>query len=116
MNVSTSIQIDIKPSLKILGGETFGLFSAQEFRRLVDDYVPMNTGQLAETDVQLKPWEIEYFAPYVVPVYNGGRGGNARFKTELHGKACKEWDRAAVRDGKDKNLARSMQGWVDKNL
>ena len=113
--VSVSVKTDIKPAMKVLGGDKLGLFAAKEFKRLVDDYVPMDIGQLAGS-VNLKPWELEYFAPYAAVVYNGGRGGKAKFKKDRHAKASKEWDKAAVRDGKDKDLNSSMQGWIDSNL
>ena len=110
--VSVSVKTDIKPAMKVLGGDKLGLFAAKEFKRLVDDYVPMDIRQLAGS-VNLTPWELEYFAPYAVPVYNGGRGGHAVFKKDMHSKASKEWDLAAKRDGKDKELADVLQGYIN---
>lgn len=116
MNINVSVKLDIKPAMKILGGDELGLFAAKMWKRLVNDYVPMNSGQLAEVNVLYRPWEVEYFAPHAAPVYNGGRSGHAVFKKDMHSKACKEWDKAAVRDGKNKELAEAMQGYVNKNL
>ena len=110
------LKLDSKPAMKFLKSDSFRLFGAHEWKRLVDDYVPMNTGQLAEVNVSYRPGEIEYFAPYAVPVYNGGRSGHAVFKKDMHSKASKEWDLAAKRDGKDKELADVLQGYIDNNL
>lgn len=145
MNINVSVKLDIKPAMKILGGDEFGKFAAHEWHRVITPYVPHREGNL-ERNVTYRPWEFEYNQPYsaymygghvyVDPVYDVGgfpiNGGTSFFsrkgvkKVESkrgfkyskghNPKACKEWDKAAVRDGKNKELAEALQGYVNKNL
>lgn len=114
MIVSAKTQLDTSEVFRKTEGDELGLFAAHEFRRLCDDYVPMRTGQLAELNVRYSPWEIEYYAPYASAVYN--RKKAVKFSTEFHKKACKYWDKAALRDGKGEILINSMQSWCDNNI
>lgn len=145
MNINVSVKLDIKPAMKILGGDELGKFAAHEWHRVITPYVPHREGNL-ERNVTYRPWEFEYNQPYsaymygghvyVDPVYDVGgfpiNGGTSFFsrkgvkKVESkrgfkyskghNPKACKEWDKAAVRDGKNKELAEALQGYVNKNL
>lgn len=115
MNVQATNRTNIKPVLKKLKGDELGLFASNEWRRLIDDYVPADTLTLAR-NVRLTAWEIEYFSPYSVYVYNGGRNKRAVFRKDRHYKATKEWDKAAIRDRVNEKLNKSIQGWVDKNI
>lgn len=143
MNVS--VKLDIKPAMKVLGSEGLGKFASHEWHRVITPYTPHREGNL-ERNVTYRPWEFEYNEPYsaymyggyvyVDPVYGVGgfpiNGGTAFFSrkgvkkvksqrgfeySKSHNpKACKEWDKAAVRDGKDKELIKEIQGYIDNNL
>lgn len=145
MTVTAVTKLDISPALKKLGGDELGVFASHEFHRLINPYTPHRVGNL-ERNVTYRPWEFEYNEPYAAYMYNGyvyvdpkyGVGGfpinggteffsrkgikkiksNREFKysKEFNKKACKEWDKAAVRDGKDEVLSRSVQKWVEMKL
>lgn len=145
MNVTTSVKLDIKPAMKILGGDRLGIEAAHEWHGYITPYTPHREG-LLERDVTYRPWEFEYNQDYSAYMYNGfvyidpkfKAGGfpvdggtkfvsrfgvkkiksNKEFKylKDPHLKACKEWDKAAIRDGKDKELAETIQDYINKNL
>ena len=48
----------------------FGMYAAQEWRRLIEPYVPFETGTLRQS-VTVEPWEFTYNAPYAHYMYEG---------------------------------------------
>lgn len=50
--------------------DRFGLFMAQEWKRLIDPYTPHDTGTL-QSNVSLRPFEIEYNSRYAHYMYTG---------------------------------------------
>lgn len=145
MNVKVDMKLDIKPSVKILGGDKLGINSSHNWHRIIAPYTPHREGTL-ERNVTYKPWEVVYNEPYAHYMYNGyvyvdpvnktgghspnggvdffSRKGVKKIKSgrrfnyskELNPKATFEWDKAAVRDGKNKELAKTIQEWVNTNL
>ena len=145
MNITTSVNLDIKPAMKVLGGDKLGKFASHDWHRTVTPYTPHRDGNL-ERNVTYKPWEFEYNEPYAAYMYggfvyvdpkygvggfpiNGGtaffsRKGIKKIKSERefkyskahNPKACKEWDKAAIRDGKDKELAEAIQDYINQIL
>ena len=140
MKVIFQNKINLKTTLSKLESDDLWLFAAHEWHRLYSKYVPHDTGQLRD-NVSIKPKEITHNAPYsrfiyygvqmVDPQYGVGGftndGGISWFsrpgvKKIMSGKSLnlkngsKEWDKAARRDKKDKTLATTMQGWIEKNI
>lgn len=66
------IHIDLNEPqiLEKVTGNKFGLYTAQEWKRLIEPYVPKDIGMLM-LSVDLRPWEIEYFEPYAAYQYYG---------------------------------------------
>ena len=89
------------------------MFAAGEAMRLMDDYVPMNTGALAqsaEVSVQDGKGRVYYSKPYAAECYYGE---NRRFSREKHQKATAFWDRAMIQvSGFDlvKNIENFIKG------
>lgn len=98
-------------------------------------YVPMNTGTLSE-QVEIRPGEVEYTAPYAHYVYEGRvmgptyydpdygfwsppgekkhyTGKKLNFSGGKHPLASAHWDKAAEPTQKPKLIA-AMQGYIDK--
>lgn len=128
-----------------IDGDALGNFASHEWHRLINPYTPHRTGNL-ERNVRYKPWEFEYMSPYahyqyagdlyVDPIYKVGgftpdggvtffsrpgvkklnSGKPLNYSKEHNPKATREWDKAAIRDGQGKKLAKAMQGWVNKNI
>ncbi|MCL2772347.1 MAG: minor capsid protein [Oscillospiraceae bacterium] len=72
------------------------IFAAAEATRFMDDYVPMNTGALAqsaEVSVQDGKGKVFYSKPYAAICYYGE---NRKFSQEKHQKATAFWDRAMM--------------------
>lgn len=114
MIVTSINKINIDPVLKKLGGDEFGYFSANMWYRRLDDYVPYRTGQLAEKNIKITPWQIEYYAPYSDIIYFNKRG--VKFRDDPHSKAGAKWDERAIQEKQDQQLAREMQGWINKHI
>ncbi len=139
------VQINDREVLKKIEGDDLGKFASHEWKRIINPYTPHRTGNL-ERNVEYKPWEFIYLSPHGLYVYNGSLFVDPKYKVggftndggityfsrpgikkinsgkplnyskEHNPKATKEWDKAAIRDKKDRTLARAMQGWVDKNI
>lgn len=69
-----------------LHGSRFGQFAASELSKGLDPYVPMLTGQLADSVVP-RPFEVGYGARYAAPVYFENR----RYNRALHPRATWKW-------------------------
>lgn len=117
--------------------DRFGLFVAQEWKRLIDPYTPHDTGTL-QSDVTIRPNEIEYNSRYahyiytgevyVDPIYNVGGFYNdeigwwsrpgvkkvpsgrsfAHFNTNTNPKATDHWDAVAATSGQLDKLSRTL--------
>ena len=96
----------------IRDGKT-ALFAATTWARLINPFVPMDTGFLANDSVSIrargKTGLIHYKAPYAVFNYYG-EGKN--FSTSKHSLASARWDVAAKRAGKLETLIKDVNAYV----
>lgn len=108
MNVSITNKIDIPRHLKKIDDPTFWKFTANEWWKLYNPYVPMDTGDLSKK-VTFRPKEIEHYVDYATEMYDGTY---LKFNKEKHQLATAKWDIAAIPQQQDK-LIQSMQNYVN---
>ena len=89
--------------------DDLSLFANSTFFKLMFDYVPMDTGLLAET-VDISTDGVKFTVPYAARMYYGD-GFN--FRTDMHPLAKSHWDTAAMSARKDK-LAKSIEDYIRK--
>lgn len=82
-------------------------FAAQQWHRLYYDYIPYDTGMLADT-VRIMPGAIEHMMPYARYIYEG----HFNFRKDQHPNASREWDKAAEPVQKPK-LISAVQAYID---
>lgn len=93
----------------------FGLFLSQEWKKLIDPYTPERSGYLkgkTGATVSIRPFEIEYKAPYANLDYYNSRG--ATFRHDLAPFATDHWDEAAERAGQKDKLIRAANAYLKK--
>lgn len=87
------------------------LFAADTAYRLMFDYIPYDSGMLAEA-VNIYDEEpagvIHFTQPYAHRIYSGT---GFRFNTDKHRYATAHWDRAAM-DARREKLIRSVQDYL----
>lgn len=116
MKVNVVSNINIDPALRMLGGDVLGIRAAESLNGHMQEYIPKREGQLSRIDVDIKPWEVDYFAPYATYVYNMSANANFR-KSEGHYKAGPEWDKRFVQEKTEyEKFIQDIQGWVDRNI
>ena len=96
--------------LCVVNNGNFGLFAAQEWKRLISPFTPRRTGALEDTAI-VKPWKIEYIQPYASVVYNGE---DFNFRRDANLYATYEWDNAAINAGQGEKLTRAAQKFIDR--
>lgn len=69
-NVTVRIDLDEAGILKRVQNEKFGMLAANEWKRLIDPYTPHDTGTL-QSNVIIRPFEIEYNSRYAHYIYTG---------------------------------------------
>ena len=69
-DVKVDVKLNMPRILNKVENETFGLFLAKEWKRLIDPYTPHRDGFL-ERNVDLKPFTIKYNQPYSRYMYYG---------------------------------------------
>lgn len=111
VNFHVTSNLNIPETIRKVDNDTFWKFASNEWRNLIEQFVPKETGNLRRL-VRIRPKEIEYFAEYARPVYHGGRGGRAKFK---YPGTSKEWDKAAI-PTQEAKLIRALQSYVDTRL
>lgn len=89
--------------------DKFGLFLAQEWKRLISPYTPKRLGNLEDT-AKIRPFEIEYVQPYSAYVYYGE---NFHFRTDGNPYATFKWDNAAANNGQKDKLTRAANKYLD---
>ena len=99
------IQKDIS---KPLNSSKFGLFLAQEWKRLISPYTPRRGGTLEDTAL-VRPFEIEYIQPYSHYVYYGE---TFNFRRDANPYATYEWDKAAEKAGQKEKLIKSANQYL----
>lgn len=135
MRISVESKINIPKNLAKVRDETFWLFAASTYHRLMSPYVPFETGTLDET-VKTKggemKGEVEYFAPHAHYIYEGKlmvdpntgssyakkdtkkvyTGKTLKISKRKHSLASIKWDKAAEPTQKEKLIA-LMQDYAD---
>ena len=91
--------------------DEFGQYAAESWRKLIEPYVPYRTGRLCN-DVTVKPFKIEYNAPYSGDVYNNV---NMNFNKEKHPLATAKWDEVAAPAVKDW-FVQDLQSFIDRKV
>ena len=89
--------------------DKFGLFLAQEWKRLISPYTPRREGTLEDT-AQVRPFEIEYIQPYSAYVYYGE---TFNFRRDSNPYATFKWDNAAEKNGQKDKLTRAANKYLD---
>ena len=95
----------------VLLDDDFGMYAAESWRKRVEPYVPYRTGRLCN-DVTVRPFKIEYNAPYANEVYNNVY---MNFNKEKHPLATAKWDEVAapaIMDG----FVDDLQEYVNKKV
>ena len=110
VEVKVNLSLIQKDISEPLNSNKFGLFLAQEWKRLISPFTPRRTGTLEDTAI-VKPWKIEYIQPYASVVYNGT---NFNFRRDANPYATYEWDNAAINAGQDDKLIRAAQKYIDE--
>lgn len=111
MRLEVQSNLDIPAYIRAIQDPKMWKFAASEWRRLIEPYVPMQTGTLKDTvDVNSSSGqgEIVYKVPYAHYQYEG----NFNHRKDMHPKASRQWDKAALPTEQPK-LIRSMQNYVD---
>ena len=76
----------------VKGGDEFGKAVAEAWQKRVEPYIPYNTGRLCH-DVTIKPFAVQYNAPYANKVYNDLK---MNFRKDKHPLATARWNEAAM--------------------
>ena len=144
-NNGVIVKLDPDDYIKVIRDNKFGLFLAQEWKRIISPYTPHRYGMLEDTAI-VRPWVIEYIQPYahyiyegekyVDPKYNVGgftsdggetffsRPGIAKipsgiplnYSKETNPYATDHWDNAAINARQDEKLAKAAQKYIDKEI
>lgn len=118
MNVTVNVKlnIDIDKLTNTVAGDEIGLYTAKEWKRLIDQFTPFRTGNLMN-NVTIRPWEITYNAPYASEVYNadGIHGKAKNFNTNLHPLAGPRWSERA-QPSEISKLIHSVEGEIGRRL
>ncbi len=69
-DVKVDVKLNMPRILNKVENDTFGLFMAKEWKRLIDPYTPHRDGFL-ERNIDLKPFTITYKMPYSHYMYYG---------------------------------------------
>lgn len=110
MNNGVRIELSEYDFLRVVDNDNFGLYAAQEWKRLISPFTPRRTGTLEDTAI-VNPWKIEYIQPYASVVYNGT---NFNFRRDANPYATHEWDNAAINAGQGEKLIKAAQKFIDR--
>lgn len=96
---------------------TFGLYAAQQWKKLINPYTPRDTGRLEETAL-IQPWTIIYDPSnpkngyhYAHKVYYGV---GLQFQTTNNPYATHHWDKAAEQAGKKTDLYKELNAYLHR--
>ena len=129
--LTVKADIDVRKNMAKVRDDDFWKFGANEWWKDITPFAPMETGTLFES-VEIRPKEIEYFAPYAHYLYRGElmvdpdtgssyarqgvkkiyAGTPLNISKQRHPLATKEWDKAAEPTQKPK-LIDAMQKYID---
>lgn len=106
--------------LKIMAKVTnnnFGLYAAEQWKKLISPYTPRDTGKLEDT-AQIQPWEIIYDPINPQNGYHYARkvyyGIGLNFQTTNNPYATHHWDKAAEQAGKKTDLYRELNTYLHR--
>lgn len=111
MRLEVQSNLDIPAYIRAIQDPKMWKFAASEWRRLIEPYVPMREGTLRDTavvDSTAGQGTIDYVQPYARYQYEG----HFNHRNDLHPKASRQWDKAALPTEQPK-LIRSLQNYVD---
>lgn len=101
------VKLNEKQILNKVTNNSFGVFTAQEWKRLIDPYTPRDTGTMQNT-AQIRPFEIFYGVPYArYPYY--GKGKNFQRNNPC---STSQWDQAAAQAGQKDKLVRTINNYL----
>ena len=101
--MNLKVDIDEQKVLSKVTNDKFGLFVANEWKRLIDPYTPRDTGILMQS-ARLSQFQIHYIVPYATRVYYG-TGFEFKKKNPY---STYEWDKAAANAGQLDKLYRTI--------
>ena len=108
-NGTVKVVLNETSILNKVKNDKFGLFLAQEWKRLITPYTPHREGTLEDT-AQVRPFEIEYIQPYSAYVYYGE---TFNFRRDSNPYATFKWDNAAANNGQKDKLTRAANKYLD---
>ena len=111
MKFSCDVDVDIDANElanKIENSQSFWIFAAGEWHRLITPWYPYRTGKLMN-DVTIEAKKIEYNVDYAKYVYEME---HANFNKSVHPLATAKWDEAA-RPSQESKLYDALQQVVD---
>ena len=91
--------------------DEFGTYAAQSWQKKVEPYIPYNTGRLCN-DVTIKPFAIQYNAPYAEEVYNNSY---MQFRKDKHPLATAHWNEVAA-PVVMASFIQDMQSYMDRKV
>ena len=91
--------------------DDFGMYAAECWRKRIEPYVPYNTGRLCN-DVTIKPFAVEYNAPYANEVYNNLK---MNFRKDKHPLATAQWNEVAAPAVMDYYI-QDLQEYIDRKV
>ena len=91
--------------------DDFGRYAAECWRKRVEPYVPYNTGRLCN-DVTIKPFAVQYNAPYADEVYNNLY---MNFRKDKHPLATARWNEVASPAVMD-YFVQDLQSYIDRKV
>lgn len=113
MKANGTVKIKVKlnePSIYAkVKNDRFGLFLAQEWKRLLSPYTPRRDGPLEDT-AKVRAFQIEYIQPYSAYVYYGE---TFNFRKDSNPYATHHWDNVAANSGQKDKLTRAANKYLD---
>ena len=107
--MKVKVDLDIAQIIKGRLDDEAKLFLANTAYKLMNDYIPMDTGSLAQT-VDLTPEYLHFKVPYAEKMYEGDQ---FHFRKDKHPLATAHWDKAMM-DARGDKLRQTMQNYMDK--
>ena len=108
-NGTVKVVLNEPSILNKVKNDKFGLFLAQEWKRLISPFTPKRLGGLEDT-AKVRPFEIEYIKPYSAYVYYGEK---FHFRTDGNPYATFKWDKTAANNGQKDKLIRAANKYLD---
>ena len=107
--MKVKVDLDIAQIIKGRLDDEAKLFLTNTAYKLMNDYIPMDTGNLAWT-VDITPEYLHFKVPYAEKMYEGDQ---LHFRKDDHSLATAHWDKAMM-DARGDKLRQTMQKYMDK--